>query len=265
MDKLLRFFLSPANWCGLGLATVVLILKAVGLLGFSGLGVAALGYTAGLVIGGLWFGFPKLSGPAWEEALEFTDEGDARETMTRALAGVRSLVKFNPENRLPASLQAKVLQLCDALDSLLAQWERSKGVLSLQETFHARHIAISYLPDALKTYLSIPTQYAASHVLDNGQTAQDTFNATLAELQSKVKQLGDDLADQDAHAFLSHSRFLKDKFGVLNPLYLPTSNAPSAANSTADAGLDLTPAASATATSTTTPSTTPKEPDHDQR
>ena len=221
MDKLIRFLVSPANWCGLGLATLVLVLKALGYVGLSGLAVALLGYAAGFAAGGLWLGFPKLQGPMWDEALEFTDEGDAREAMNRALSGVRSLVNYNPENRLPASLQAKVLDLCKSLEGLLAQWERSKGSLSLQESFHARHIAISYLPEALKTYLSIPVQYATTRVLDNGKTAQDTFRDTLAELETKVKQLGDDLASQDAHAFLVHSRFLQDKFGTRNPLEQP--------------------------------------------
>ncbi|MBL0727738.1 hypothetical protein [Piscinibacter sp. HJYY11] len=213
MDRLARILLSPANWCGLGLATVVLVLKALNLIGVAGLPLAFGGYIAGFVIGGLWLGFPKLSGPMWEDALEFSDEGDAREAMTRALAGVRGLVEYNPENRLPASLQAKALDLCKSLQSLLSQWERSQGVLSMQEGFHARHIAISYLPDALKAYLSIPPQYAASRVLHDGKTAQDIFRDTLNELETKVKQLADDLASQDAQAFLVHSRFLHDKFG----------------------------------------------------
>jgi len=55
-------------------------------------------------------------------------------------------------------------------------------------------------------------------VLENGKTAQDTFRETLDELDHKVKELGDDLASQDAHAFLVHSRFLQDKFGTANPL-----------------------------------------------
>jgi hypothetical protein len=212
-DKILRVATSPANWCGLGLATVALVLKATGMVGTVGLWVAALGYAAGFVAGGLWLGFPKLSGPEWD-SLEFTDEGDAREAMSRALGGVRALVKYNPENRLPASLQASVLNLCGSLDALLDQWERTKGALSLQEGFHARHIAISYLPDALKTYLSIPPQYASTRVLQNGKTALDTFRDTLADLEGKVKQLGDDLAGQDAHAFLAHSQFLHEKFGL---------------------------------------------------
>jgi hypothetical protein len=212
-DKLLRILTSPANWCGLGLATVVLVLKALGLVGVAGLPLALVGYVAGFGVGGLWLGFPRLSGPVWEDALEFSDEGDAREAMSRALAGVRGLVEYNPENRLPASLQAKALELCKSLQALLAQWERSQGVLSMQEGFHARHIAISYLPDALKAYLSIPPQYAASRVLHDGKTAQDIFRDTLTELEGKVRQLADDLASQDAQAFLVHSRFLHDKFG----------------------------------------------------
>jgi hypothetical protein len=213
IDKLLRILLSPANWVGLGIATAVLVLKVLGLVGIAWQPLAVLGYAAGFIAGGLWLGFPKLAGPMWEDALEFTDEGDAREAMSRALSGVRGLVQYNPENRLPASLQASALELCKSLEALLAQWERSKGALSLQEGFHARHIAISYLPDALKAYLSIPAQYASTRVLQDGKTAQDIFRDTLAELEGKVKQLADDLASQDAHAFLVHSRFLHDKFG----------------------------------------------------
>ena len=220
--KLSRILVSPANWAGLAVATLVLVLKALGLVGVAGLPLALLGYAAGFVAGGLWLGFPKLAGPAWDgDALEFSDDGDAREAMGRALRGVRGLVQFNPDNRLPASLQAKVLELCSALEQLLFQWERSKGALSLQEGFHARHIAISYLPDALKTYLSIPAQYANSRAIHDGKTAVDIFRATLLDLERKVAQLGDDLASQDAHAFLAHSQFLHEKFGSTGVLAAP--------------------------------------------
>ena len=221
-DKLGRILVSPANWSGLALAIAVLVLKALGLVGVAGLPLALLGYVAGFVAGGLWLGFPRLAGPAWDaDALEFSDDGDAREAMGRALRAVRGLVQFNPDNRLPASLQAKVLELCASLEALLSQWERSKGALSLEEGFHARHIAISYLPDALKTYLSIPAQYANTRPIQDGRTAVDIFRATIVELDGKVAQLADDLASQDAHAFLAHTQFLHDKFGVAGVLPAP--------------------------------------------
>jgi hypothetical protein len=124
-DKLTRILVSPANWAGLALAIAVLVLKALGMIGVAGLPLALLGYAAGFVAGGLWLGFPKLAGPAWDaDALEFSDDGDAREAMGRALRAVRGLVQFNPDNRLPASLQAKVLVLCTAH---VAQQSQSEG------------------------------------------------------------------------------------------------------------------------------------------
>jgi hypothetical protein len=224
VQRLLRVLTAPAHWVALGMGAAVLVLKALGLVGAAGLGVAAVGYVAGWVIGGLWLGFPAWNAADWE-LLEFKDEGDAREAMERALDGVRRLTEFNPENKIPASLQARVLELCKTLDELLQQWERSKGSLSLQDSFHARHIAISYLPEALNTYLSIPARFATTRLLDNGKTAVDTFKDTLADLETKVRQLGDDLAAQDAHAFLVHSTFLSQKFAPQG-LEAPSLNLP---------------------------------------
>ena len=208
-----RFLQSPANWLGMALATLALGLGVLGLSAALTVGLAVLGYGAGFGVGGLWWGWPKLSANAWDD-LVFEDDGDTRSSMTHALGAVRQLLNDNPDNRLPASLQTKALALCQQLQELLAQWERSRGQLSLEEGFHARHIALSYLPDALKTYLSIPQKFATTQVLSNGKTAQATFNATLDELSHKVNQLAEDLAAQDAQAFLTHSQFLNQKFGA---------------------------------------------------
>jgi non-ribosomal peptide synthetase component F len=214
MKLLYRWIASPANWIGLALATAVLVAKGMGLVGATlGLPLVLGGYIAGFVAGGLWLGFPSSKEDQWE-ALNFKDEGDAREAMGRALSGVRRLTDYNPGGRIPEALQKRVLALCDQLENLLDQWERSKGNLSLQDSFHARHIAIRYLPEALNSYLSIPANFARTQVLANGKTAQTTFDESLAELEGKVKQLGNDLATQDAHAFLVHSKFLKEKFGA---------------------------------------------------
>ena len=217
MHRILIFLQSPANWCGLGLATLALVAHSIGLTEWGGIGLAPLGYGVGFGVGGMWLGFPTWSGNPWD-TLDFEDEGDARTSMGEALGAVRQLVRYNPDNRLPASLQAQAIALTDQLSALLDQWERSKGHLSLEESFHARHIALSYLPDALKTYLSIPKEFAATKKLSNGLTAQDTFGATLDELSQKVNQLAEDLASQDAQAFLNHSQFLKEKFKPVDRL-----------------------------------------------
>lgn len=219
MTVLWRLLNAPANWCGLLLASAVLLLQANGLLGLPGFAIALLGYAAGFVGGGLWLGFPAWRDPVGSACLDdqTDDKNDARQAMENALAAVRQRIASHPEQRFPAALRNRVLTLCRSLDELLRQWESSRGTLSLQDGFDARHIATRYLPDALNAYLSIPAPYAAERRLDNGKTAQETFKDTLAELEDKVRELADDLAAQDAQAFLQHSRFLRRKFAE-NPL-----------------------------------------------
>lgn len=213
MNKFATLLQSPANWCGLALATLGLLPQALGLPLWGGWVLPPLGYAVGFAAAGLWFGWPQLRARPWDD-LEFRDEGDARQAMERALEAVRRLVSFNPEDRLSASLQARVLELCAQLQQLLLQWDRSRGSLSLEESFHARHIVLRYLPEALKTYLSMPPRFARTKVLANGRTAEETFRVTVEDLSAKVLQLTEDLAAQDAEAFLNHSRFLDAKFGA---------------------------------------------------
>lgn len=120
----------------------------------------------------------------------------------------------NPGRRLSAMTGAKLLRLCDDIEAMLAQWERSKAQLPIEDAFHARHIALRYLPDALKSFWSIPAQFASSRPLENGLTAEATLGKTVDELGQKVLQLTDALAKHDAQAFLDHSRFLTEKFGT---------------------------------------------------
>jgi hypothetical protein len=213
VETLVRFLLSPANWVGLAfsLATVGLILA--GYVSARWLGIAALAYGVGFVTGGLWFGWPQLSGPAWDE-LTFAENDTARDAPARALAGIRRLVTGNPGRRLSAMTGAKLLKLCDDIEAMLVQWERSRGQLSVEDSFHARYIALRYLPDALKSFWSIPAQFATTRPLENGLTADATLGKTVDELGQKVRQLNDALAAHDAQAFLDHSRFLSDKFGT---------------------------------------------------
>lgn len=221
MNRVANLLQSPANWCGLALATLALMPQALGWPLWGGWLLPPLGYAVGFSTAGLWFGWPRLQDQPWD-ALAFEDTGNAQEAMQAALEAVRRLAEFNPEDRLSPSLQARVLELCLQMQHLLHQWERSRGSLSLEESFQARHLVLRYLPEALKTYLSIPPRFARSKVLANGRTAEDTFRATMDDLSGKVLQLTEDLASQDAEAFLNHSRFLEEKFrGPANPLRKP--------------------------------------------
>ena len=62
------------------------------------------------------------------------------------------------------------------------------------ETKSAVDAQVARFIDALKTYLSIPAQYANSRPIHDGKTAVDIFRGTIVELEAKVAQLADDLA-----------------------------------------------------------------------
>ena len=213
IETLTRFLFSPANWIGLTFSLAMVVLILIGFVSTRWLGIAVLAYGVGFITGGLWFGWPQLAGPAWDE-LTFAENDTSRDAPTLALAGIRRLVAGNPGRRLSAMTGAKLLKLCDEIEAMLAQWERSRGQLSVEDSFHARYIALRYLPDALKRFWSIPAQFATSRPLENGLTADATLGKTVDELGQKVRQLNDALAAHDAQAFLDHSRFLSDKFGT---------------------------------------------------
>ena len=212
-EAITRFLFSPANWTGLAFSFAAVALVLVGAVSARWLGLAGLAYVVGFICGGMWLGWPQLAGPAWDE-LTFAENDTARDAPSRALAAIRRLVTGNPGRRLSATTGAKLLKLCNDIETMLAQWERSKGQLSIEDSFHARYIALRYLPDALKSFWSIPAQFASSRQLENGLTAEATLGKTVDELGQKVQQLNDALAAHDAQAFLDHSRFLSEKFGV---------------------------------------------------
>ena len=125
MNKLANLLQSPSNWTGLALATVALAPQALGWPLWGGWLLPPLGYAVGFATAGLWFGWPRLRDKAWDE-LEFDDQGDARVAMNGALEAVQRLVSYNPDDRLPASVQTRLLELCAQLRNLLQQWERSR-------------------------------------------------------------------------------------------------------------------------------------------
>lgn len=207
-----RFLTRPATWGGLALAALPALLDHFGVVATAHPVLwGAAGFAAGYGV------LRRLTrGPAprhpWEADLAFQDTGDARRSIEAAVAGMRQLLNRNPDNRFDGVLQQRIRALLQRLEALLAQWEGSKGSLSLEDDFHARRIAVSYLPEALRGYLSLPKAFATTRRLENGQTAHDTLVATLDDLEAKVVQLQDDLAGQDAQAFLAHSRFIDTKF-----------------------------------------------------
>lgn len=209
---LARFLNSPANWTGLATATAALAVPVLGWLP-AAWWLAPLGYGLGFAAAGWFIGFPARDPQGWG-ALQARGDGlPDPQAMRAALERIASLAQTNPGGRLPDSIQARVLLLCEQLRALCTQMESGDRALSPEDAYHARQLVLGYLPEALRTFTALDPQAARTRRLDNGRTAQDTLAATLDDLGAKTRLLTETLRAGDAEAFLSHARFLKEKFG----------------------------------------------------
>lgn len=75
-----------------------------------------------------------------------------------------------------------------------------------------RVAATVYLPDTLRAYLALPSEWAAEHVLAGGLTPAEALIAQLEALETAARAMRDDAVEQDAAALLINGRFLADRF-----------------------------------------------------
>jgi len=122
--------------------------------------------------------------------------------------------------RLPAAaavvLQRIVLQLREALPRVADQPEAD---LLLRRT------ATAYLPDTLRAYLTLPAEWARTHVLADGTTPEQALLAQLQVLEADAAQLHEAALTRDATALRVNGLFLDDRFGR-SALELPDRRGP---------------------------------------
>jgi hypothetical protein len=111
--------------------------------------------------------------------------------------------------RLPAEAVAQVRRVCDLLVETLgrvAGQGEPEAVVRLTATV--------YLPETLRSYVTLPPEWAADHVLPDGSTASGLLIAQLGELERAATRMRDAAAEQDASALLVNGRFLSERFGA---------------------------------------------------
>ncbi|MGO4300678.1 hypothetical protein [Leifsonia sp. RAF41] len=75
-----------------------------------------------------------------------------------------------------------------------------------------RVAATVYLPDTLRAYLALPSEWAAEHVLAGGLTPAQALVAQLDALESAARRMRDAAVEQDASALLINGRTLAERF-----------------------------------------------------
>ena len=110
-------------------------------------------------------------------------------------------------HRLPTDALAAVARIADLLiDTLPRVAGQGEAEVVVRRT------ATTYLPDTLRTYLSLPPDWAAGHVFPNGTTPAQALLVQLSALEAATRRMRDAALEQNASALLLNGRFLAERF-----------------------------------------------------
>lgn len=130
---------------------------------------------------------------------------NARE-IKRALARTASLARRKTPHdiaRLVQSIKTLIMDILPRIDHFDT---------SNQDIFNLKQTAVSYLPEVIENYVSIPRISADNDVIRDGKTATDIVVEQLKLLEKEMLSLQEDIDPNDVQRLLIHGRFLKDKF-----------------------------------------------------
>jgi hypothetical protein len=137
-----------------------------------------------------------VSGPADEVAVDAGDlDGDLRSLPLR-IAGRVPQAAVEAVERIAAALR-------DAAPRVVGSGEPEILV---------RRTATVYLPDTLRAFLALPSDWAERHRLADGSTAAQSLVAQLGALEDAATRMRDAAVADDAAALLTNGRFLEDRF-----------------------------------------------------
>ncbi len=136
-----------------------------------------------------------------------------------------ALAKLSREahKRLPDDLASKV----DAVQTTITEMLPlvNGAAVGRDELFAIERTVTDYLPTTLNAYLRLPRRYADTKPIQDGKTAHDMLGEQLDLIDSKMRDISDALARDDAARLLAQSRFLEDRFGKHDDLSLPSPEA----------------------------------------
>ena len=182
------------------------------LLALGGLGLYFLGLIGGLawipIVAGLYaIGVLLVPG---EKGLEMRlgaaqDAAQVKEGLERLLRGIRGKVADD--------IYEKVVSIQGSILATLAV-EGAVGDAVDPNVYLIRQTALSYLPEALNTYLRLPRLMAERRSVADGRTPHDVLLEQLDLMDRRLADVADDMARHDSDRLLANGRFLAEKFGT---------------------------------------------------
>jgi hypothetical protein len=204
MDRVLRYLRSGKNAAGSALALAGVGLHVAGVVGDIWPVVVPALYLIGALI------FPSRA--PREVASDHLDAG----RIERALDGTLDMAT----GRLPADVLAKLASIRRRMLQVLPKVGDLPG--GSQDLFVLQRTATDYLPTSVRYYLSLPTDYATTQVVQDGKTPLQVLHEQLDLLDDEMAEIGDAINRRDSDRLLAQGRFLEERFGrPKGELHLP--------------------------------------------
>jgi hypothetical protein len=195
MGRVVRYLASGKNIAGSALALGGLGLHFAGVIG----GVWPLVVPALYLIGALVV-------PSRQPRLEAPDRFDAGR-IQRALDGTLDMAR----GRVPSDVFAKLTSIRQRTLALLPKAGDLPG--AAQDLYVLQRTATDYLPTSVRFYVSLPADYATTHVVQDGKTPLQVLRDQLDLLDDQMAEIGDAVNQRDSDKLLAQGRFLEERFG----------------------------------------------------
>jgi hypothetical protein len=195
--RIRRFLGSPGHVVGALFAIGGIIMLNAGLIS----GVLAAGVIVGLYAIGYFFA----SRPTITEtigALPAKDSDKIEAGLDQMLATIRK--------RVAPDIYATVVSIRDAIVFTL---DHTGDMQTDPDIYAVRQTAMTYLPEALSKYVSLPRSYAERKVVANGKTSHDILLDQLRLMETKVHEVADTVIERTSQRLVTHGRFIADRFG----------------------------------------------------
>ncbi|UFS59816.1 hypothetical protein [Subtercola endophyticus] len=125
------------------------------------------------------------------------------------LADLRTL-PFKVRGRIPPEASTVLKHIIELLIETLP-----RVVAGYELKTNAERTATVYLPETLRAYLALPTDWAKNHVYTDGSTPATALLEQLSMIEQAATEMHDAALRGDADVLLVNGRFLTYKFGDL--------------------------------------------------
>ena len=194
--RIRRFLGSPGHIVGSLLGIVGILLLDAGLVhGLLALAVIAVLYSVGYFLAAR----PRLTSDIGAPQAKDADVMEAG--LDQMLDSIRP--------QLAPDIFETVVSIRDAIVFTL---DHAAAFQTDPDIYAVRQTAMTYLPEALSEYISLPRAYAEHQVLDNGRTPHDILLEQLRLMEVKAHEVAEALIERQSQRLVTHGRFIADRF-----------------------------------------------------